>query len=358
MSPRDCQEGSATASASTIFDVARTAGVSTATVSRVLNNNPRVDPHLVVKVRNAVDALSYRPSSVARSLSTQRTHVWALIISDIRNPFFTDMVRGVEHVAYSAGYSLFLCNSEEDPVKEASYLELAIAEHARGVIIIPSNSDADVTTLMKLGTSVVAADRRLNNQAVDCVLVDNLRGAKQAVAHLIESGYDRIAHITGSLDSTTGNERYTGYRLALEEAGQALDDSLVRMGSYRESGGHEAMRDLLSLPHAPDAVFVGNNLMTMGALHAIDEAGLIIPDELGVVGFDDMSWSSLVRPPLTTIAQPVYDLGVATAQLLLSRIEGYSGTSRTVTLSPSLIVRESSTPKAQLTSKIYPSSGT
>jgi LacI family transcriptional regulator len=130
------------------------------------------------------------------------------------------------------------------------------------------------------------------------------------------------------------------------------------MGSYRESGGREAMRDLLSLPHPPDAVFVGNNLMTMGALHAIDEAGLIIPDELGVVGFDDMSWSSLVRPPLTTIAQPVYDLGVATAQLLLSRIEGYSGTSRTVTLSPSLIVRESSTPKAQLTSKIYPSSGT
>lgn len=332
---------------STISDVARTAGVSTATVSRVLNSNPKVDPQLVAKVRAAIATLSYQPSNIARSLSTQRTQVWALIISDIRNPFFPEMVRGVENVARSAAYSLVLCNAEEDPETEASYFNLAVAERARGVILVPTNSNADLSALIDRDVPVVTADRRLDSHDVDSVLVDNVRGAKQAVDHLIERGYRRIACITGPMGSTTGAERYAGYRRAHEEAGLNLSDSLVQTGSFNESDGHVAMRRLLSLHQRPDAVFTANNLMTIGALHAIDESGLIVPDDIGLVGFDDMSWSSLVRPPLTSVAQPSYELGAEAARLLLSRIEGYSGASRRVMLSPLLIVRGSSIAKVQ-----------
>jgi LacI family transcriptional regulator len=329
----------------TISDVARTAGVSVATVSRVLNNNPKVDARLVAKVRETIATLGYQPSSVARSLSTQRTHVWVLIISDILNPFFPEMVRGVENVARSAGYSLVLCNAEEDPETEASYFNLAVAEQARGVILVPTNSNANLRALIMRDVPVVTADRRLNSHDVDCVLVDNVRGAKQAVGHLIERGYQRIACITGPMESTTGAERYAGYRLAHAEAGETFDEALVQTGSFSEIAGHRAMQHLLSLRTRPDAVFAANNLMTIGALHAIDEAKLVVPDDVGVVGFDDMSWASLVRPPLTSVAQPSYELGSEAARLLLSRIDGYSGPSRTVMLSPLLIVRESSTSK-------------
>ncbi len=218
----------------------------------------------------------------------------------------------------------------------------------RGVILVPSNSNADLGVLVARNVPVVTADRRLKSHDVDCVLVDNVRGAKQAVAHLIENGFRRIACITGPMESTTGAERYAGYRFAHEEAGVAVHDSLVQTGSFTESEGHAAMGRLLALRNRPDAVFTANNLMTIGALHAIDEAGLVVPDDVGIVGFDDMSWASLVRPPLTSVAQPSYELGAETARLLLSRIEGYAGGPRTVMLSPSLIVRESSTVKVRL----------
>ncbi len=332
----------------TISDVARKARVSTTTVSRVLNNNPTVDTRLAAKVHKAIELLNYSPSRVARSLRTRRSNFWALIIPDIRNSFFAEMVKGAEDVAYSADYSVVLCNAEDDPVKWASYLDLALAEHASGVIVTPATCGADVTALLSCGVPVVAADRRLNNHDIDCVVMDNARGAKQAVSHLIEGGYERIGCIAGSLATTTGAERCAGYRLALAEAGLELDESLIRTGT-QDGGAHASMRSLLSLRPKLDAVFVDNNIMTLEALHAIAEAGLRVPEDIGIVGFDDMSWASLLRPPLTTVAQPSYDIGVETARLLLSRIGGYSGAARTVTLSPSLVVRESSAPKGSAT---------
>ncbi|MGB9183283.1 MAG: LacI family DNA-binding transcriptional regulator [Solirubrobacteraceae bacterium] len=326
----------------TITDVARSAGVSTATVSRVLNNHPRVDPSLAAAVRRAAKQLGYRPSRVARSLRTRRSQVWALLVSDIRNPFFTEMVRGVEDVAYAAGYSLILCNAEEDPVKEASYLELAVAESVGGVILTPTTTATDLTALSEFGIPAVLADRTIRSQGADSVVIDNAGGAQRAVEHLIGGGYQRIACITGPLDKTTGSARYAGYRAALSTAGRALDESLVRIANFRETGGRLAMQELLAVKPAPDAVFVANNLMTIGALHAIADAGLSIPDQIAVVGFDEMSWATLLRPALTTVAQPTYDLGVETGRLLRSRIEGYAGAARTVTLTPSLRVRESS----------------
>jgi LacI family transcriptional regulator len=271
--------------------------------------------------------------------------VWALVISDIRTgPFLADVVRGVEDVAYGAGYSLFLCNADEDAVKEASYLELAAAENVAGVILTPSGPQTDLTSLENCGIPVVLADRTVPFKQVDAVMVDNVGGAYQAVSHLLAGGYKRVACITGPLATTTGSQRYLGYCRALEETGVALDESLVRVADFREGGGRQAMQDLIEQEEAPDAVFVANHVMTVGALHAINQAKLAIPTTIAVVGFDDASWAPLLRPPLTTVAQPTYDIGLESARLLLSRLEGYTGTARTVTLSPELKVRASSAP--------------
>jgi LacI family transcriptional regulator, galactose operon repressor len=332
--------------APTIADVARAARVSTATVSRVLNGNKEVNADLADRVHKAVRDLSYRPSRIARSLRTQRTAVWAVIISDIRNPFFTEMVRGVEDVAYANGYSLVLCNAEEDTAKEANYLQLALAEHMAGVIVAPASSTrTDLTPLLERAVSVVTVDRKLSgNRAVDRVLVDNRGGAEVAVSHLAESGYRRIACITGPPDVSTAAERLAGYKLGLRAHGIRGSGQLICAGDFREEGGKTAMEALLSLPTRPDSVFALNNVMTLGALTAIADAHLSVPDDIAVVGFDDPSWAALLRPPLTTVAQPTYDLGAETARMLLQRIGGYSGAARELVLSPSLRIRASSVP--------------
>lgn len=326
----------------TIADVARAAGVSTATVSRVLNGNTEVNAVLAGRVRAAVSQLAYRPSRIARSLRTRRTSIWAMIISDIRNPFFTDMVRGVEDVAYANGYSLVLCNAEEDPAKEADYLQLALAEHMAGVILTPTSATTDVTPLLERGVALVTVDRKLPGGQVDRVLIDNAGGAEMAVSHLVDHGYWRIGCISGRTEVSTGSERLEGYKAGLRAHGIRVSRKLIAYGDFRESGGKAAMDELLARPERPDAVFVANNLMTLGALEAIAEAGLRVPDDIAVVGFDDVAWAALLRPSLTTIAQPTYEVGAETARMLLQRLGGYAGPARELMLSPALRVRASS----------------
>jgi LacI family transcriptional regulator len=339
-------------STATIVDVARTAGVSTATVSRVLNNHPRVDSRLRTRVLQAVKELGYRPSRVARTLRTRRNRVWALVISDVRTgPFFADVVRGVEDIAYGAGYSLFLCNADEDPAKERTYVELAVAEQVGGLILTPSSERTDLAPVVRARIPVVLADRTLPTEYADTVIVDNVSGAYQAVNHLLDGGFKRIACISGPLQTTTGERRYVGYSKAMAEAGTTIDEALVRVADFRELGGRTAMRELLEQRGRPDAVFVTNHLMAIGALQAIDQAGLRIPRDIAVISFDDSPWSTLLRPPLSVVSQPAYDLGVESARLLLSRLEGYSGVARTVTLSPTLVVRGSSLPVRKTVAK-------
>lgn len=336
----------------TITDVARVAEVSTATVSRVLNGNPEVNPALAERVRAAVRELGYRPSRLARSLRTKRTAVWAVIIPDIRNPFFTEMVRGVEDVAYANGYSLMLCNADEDPAKEAAYLQLCLTEHMAGVILTPaSRTRTDVRELTAQGVPVVTVDRRLDGRTVDRVLVDNAAGAAMAVDHLTAMGYRRIGCVSGPADVSTSSDRLAGYRAGLRAHGIRPSAELISSGDFREAGGKSAMRRLLGLNRPPDAVFAANNLMTLGALEAIAEAGLRIPEDMAVVGFDDVPWASLLRPALTTIAQPIYDAGTETARMLLERIGGYHGGSRELVLTPTLRVRDSSSGPGGATGK-------
>lgn len=327
----------------TIADVARLAGVSTATVSRVLNHNTEVDPQLVTRVRAAIEDLDYRPSRVARSLRTRRSTVWAVIITDIRNPFFLDMLRGIEDIAFANNYSLVLCNADLSKTKEADYLALAVDENMAGVILAPGFPyGTDISALSKVGIPVVTVDRRLIDEQVDEVLIDNSGGAAQAVEHLWQQGYRRIACVSGPIEVSTGQERLSGYRTGLTAHGMDLDPELIRYGDFREASGRRAMQELLALPQPPDAVFVANNLMTLGALNSISEAGLRVPDDIAVVGFDDISWASLLRPPLTTIGQPTYEVGTETAKLLLSRIGGFTGPARHVVLPTTLHVRASS----------------
>ncbi len=327
----------------TMADVAREAGVSVATVSRVLGGRSSVDPILAKRVHAAAARLDYRPNRVARSLRTRRSSMWALILSDVRNSFFTDVAIAVEEIADAAGFSVVLCNSQEDLEKERRYLRLAAAERMSGVILSPeSGSETDIGDLAALGVHVITVDRKLERHHVDHVVVDNAHGGELAVLHLVASGFRRIACITGPTTTTTGAERLLGYRRGLARAGQTSSPELVRTGDFREGSGYEAMSSLLALGEPPDAVFVANHLMTVGALQAIDAAGLAVPRDIAIVGYDDTPWAPLMRPPLTTVAQPTYDVGAEAARLLLGRIDGYQGAVREVLLQPTLRIRASS----------------
>ncbi|MBF8186128.1 LacI family DNA-binding transcriptional regulator [Nonomuraea sp. K274] len=327
----------------TIYDVASRAGVSTATVSRVLNGASTVDPALASRVRAVVAELGYERNALARNLRLSSTKLWAVIISDIGNPFFTSLVRGVEDVAQEAGHSVVLCNSDEDAAKEAAYIKAALADRMAGVIISPSARAAGINQLVKSATPTVVIDRVVGTAPVDTVLVDNEHGAELATEHLITSGYRRVACVTGPRRLFTAARRLRGYRAALRRGGVDYDETLVRYADFREAGGREAMRSLLTEEHPPDAVFVANNLMTVGALDALVQADVRIPKDFGVVGFDDIPWAHLVRPSLTTVSQPTYDLGRAAARLLLERVRDPHRAPSTVKLKTRLQVRGSST---------------
>ncbi|MBB6547238.1 LacI family DNA-binding transcriptional regulator [Nonomuraea rubra] len=321
----------------TIYDVARAAGVSAATVSRVLNGQRTVDPDMVARVLTAVRELGYRPNAVARNLRRSRTTLWAVIISDIGNPFFTSMVRGIEDVAQQAGYSVVLCNSDEDPDKEETYVAAALSEQMAGVIISSSGSVKAARSLLDSPVPVVAVDRELPRGEVDTVVVDNEAGARTATEHLLAAGYRRIACITGPEGVSTADHRLAGYTAALPA------EPLVIRTDFREQGGYDAMAALLSAAERPDAVFVANNLMTVGALRCLADRGVDVPGEMGLVGFDEIPWADLVRPSLTTVAQPTYELGRMAARLLVDRIATPAAKPATVVLPAELRPRQSST---------------
>jgi LacI family transcriptional regulator len=323
-----------------IGDVARRAGVSIATVSRVLNGTGVVSADRADRVRAAATALGYQPYGPARALRQQRTRVWAVIVADVENPFFTSLVRGIEDVAQARGYRLVLCNSDEDLDKENGYLEIAVAERMAGVVIaVASTDESGLEPLREHGIPVVAVDRRLANRDVDSVSIDNRLGAAQATEHLLARGARHVACITGPSRLSTANERLAGYEDALRRHHRRVERSLVRRADFKQEGGHRAARSLLALRARPDALFVCNNLMTLGALHALREAGLCVPDDVALVGFDEAPWTALTSPALSVVAQPAYEMGRAAATLLA---EGGQGGTRHVVLEPSLHVRESS----------------
>lgn len=322
--------------------MAALAGVSTATVSRALNGKATVAPELAARVIEAAASLGYQPNGPARNLRRQETAVLALIISDVENPFFTAVARGVEDVAQADGYSVVLCNSDENVEKERRYLEVALQERVAGVIISPSGADADAGALTGRGTPVVAVDRPLLGGSSDMVLVDSRAAAREATEHLLAQGYRRIGCITGPSGVHTADDRLTGYRDALRAAGLRGSAKLVRRCEYKAAGAHTAAADLLTQPQRPDALLVANSAMAIGVLEAMRELGLAPGHDVGVVAFDEVPWAELLEPPLSVVAQPAYEMGQIAAQLLLARIGGGRKAPSVTTLGARLIERASS----------------
>lgn len=324
-----------------ISDVAREAGVSAATVSRVLNDHASVNPELARRVREAADRLSYRPNGVARSLRRQSTDVLALIISDVSNPFFTAITRGVEDVAQRSGLSVLLCNADEDPAKEATYLRVAEQEQVAGVILSPHREGSDVSRLRASGIPLVVIDRPLE-EAVDMVTVHSFDGARAATDHLIDAGWVRPACITGPQDARTAQDRLDGYLAAVRAHGGLQERSVH--APFRQHGGVQAAAALLDGPgDPPDAFFVANAQMALGVLDELRRRGLQVGVDVGVITFDDAPWAPFISPPMSVVAQPAYDVGAQAARLLVERVRGTAPAEpRHLVLSTTLVVRDSS----------------
>ena len=324
-------------------DVAELAGVSASTVSHVLNGTRKVSEDTRERVRLAIEQLGYEPNLLAKSLKVSRTFTIGLLISDIQNPFFTSVIRGAEDVALSRGYHLFLCNTDEDPNREDEYVRELSKKRVDGLIVASSASRRNHALQLRLeDVPFVFMDREVEGIEADTVSVDNRLGMRLIAEHLTQLGHERVGMVSGPLEKSSGRERYHGLRDALADLGLPLRDSLVRFGDFRVSGGREAAEELLRLPEPPTALVVSNNQMTLGALLAVRELGLRVPDEVSVVSFDDMEWAPLANPPLTALAQPTYEMGATAARMLLDKIEKKAtGSPSKLFMEPELMVRGS-----------------
>jgi LacI family transcriptional regulator/LacI family repressor for deo operon, udp, cdd, tsx, nupC, and nupG len=325
-------------------EVAQRARVSIATVSRVLNKSHKVVPETRAAVEQALLDLGYRPSRVARRLrmNSGRAHLVGLIIPDIQNPFYAEIARGVEDVAYANEYALILCNSDERLDKERFYLDVMRAEWVDGIVLPPfDDTDAGVVEMVKTGIPVVCVDRSHGRVKTDLVEVDNYQGALEAVRHLIERKHKSIALIEGRTQVSTSRERRRGYVDALAEQRITPRKELMRAGDFKQESGRILTNELLDLRRPPTALFVCNNLMTVGALGALHQRSVRVPAEVALVGFDDLPWAEALDPPPTVVRQPAYEVGRQAMELLLKRIMEPNRPAVTVRLRPELVIRKS-----------------
>lgn len=326
----------------TIAEVAAQAGVSKTTVSHVLSGNRPVGAATRLKVERAVRALGYRPDHVARSLRTQRSAIVALVIPDITNPFYPVLARGLEDSVHAAGYRMFICNTDAEPDREAEFLADLAGRRVEGIVIASYTlSRKSLSIVHREGIPVVSVGTLvIADPAVDIVMADDERGGYEATSWLLRNGHARVGLIRGA--PGTGVERETGYRKAVADSGLSFDPALTQSGSWTRHGGEAAMRRLMGLPEPPSGVFCCNDLMALGAMDAITSLGLSVPKDVAVVGYDDLEWSSLVRPRLTTVVNPAYDTGRSAGNLLLDRMTGgYRGVRRMVVLPCQMVIRES-----------------
>ncbi len=335
-----------------IHDVARRAGVSSATVSRVLTGNGSVNIELRERVLDAVRELNYQPNRVAQSLRVQKSSTIGLIIPDIQNALFLSLVRAVEDLAYAHKLNVILCNTDDNPEKQKSYLDIMRSQQAAGIIVVPTHpKDAKMLSPVQAsGTPIVLVDREIVGFEADTVIVDNVHGAQLAVAHLVAQGYRRVAILAGPQSLTPGQARLQGYYAALADAAIEPIPELVKMGTFKLDSGYELTRELMESALPPDAIFASNNLMALGCLRALHEKGIRIPDEVALISFDDMPWAEDLNPPLTAITQPSYELGQQALELLLNRMKNPDASYRRVILQPQLIVRKSCGANRQSTS--------
>lgn len=325
-----------------IMDVAKQAGVSTASVSRVISGLPGVSEETRTRVNAAVKSLGYRPDLAARRLRSGRTDTLGLIVSDIRNPFFTEISRAVEDVAYQNRMRVLLCNADENPEKEAFYLEMMRDENVSGVILSPTLSLLEKLRPQDYPFPIVLVDRYQRDVDADAVVLDNFDAAYRLTEHLIMQGYRRIVFLYGSVGST-GPQRHQGYLAAMSVAGLAPEAEPIAPRSER---AREVAERLLRRNPLPDALVASSGLVLQGIAEAIKAAGVKVPSDTAVAGFDDLPWTSLVTPDITVIRQPTNEIGQTALRLLLERVALPERAVRRVVLRGELLVRGSTQRRA------------
>jgi LacI family transcriptional regulator len=329
-------------------DVARRARVSVATVSYVVNDGPRpVAPATRERVLRAIRALDYRPSEVARSLRLQRTHTIGLVLPDTANPFFAALAKSVDDAAFAHGYSVVLCHSGYLASREQAYIEIMVAKGVDGVIYIQGEPDAGALhQLLRRRIPAVAVDREVPEAVIDCVVVDNFGGSRDATRHLLSLGHRRIACIARHVPLSNAAERIRGYRAALEEAGIAVRPDYCVAGGPGYEEGRRALGELLRLSPRPTAVLAYPDVVAIGALRGAGEAGLRVPEDISIVGFDNIPLTAFLRPALTTVAVPIREMGERAVAVLLARIakEAHGDPPNRVVFPTTLVARESTAP--------------
>lgn len=325
-----------------IKDVAQRARVSTTTVSHVVNRTRFVSDPVRHEVEAAIRELNYVPSAVARSLKSNSTKTIGMLIPNCSNPYFAEIVRSVEDHCFGAGYTLILCNTDDEPHRQSAYLQALTEKRIDGMIIISTGEGKDFQRMLHgLPIPMVLLDREIDEVNCDLVETAHLQGGLMATEHLIGLGHRRIACLSGPANLNSSAQRIEGWRSALAKAGLAASPELLWHSDFTSQGGFNTMQAILASPLAPTAVFVCNDLMSIGALSAAHQAGIQIPQQMSLIGFDDIELAQFASPALTTIAQPKQRIGIAAVDMLLERIQGGRIQARQLILLPELIVRNS-----------------
>ena len=328
-----------------LLDIAKRAGVAPITVSRVINNSTYVSQSTRERVEAAVKELGYVPNTIARGLRSKRTKTLALVVTDITNPYFTSMARGVEDVAAAFNYTVIYCNTDESETKEEKYANMLAQRRVDGVLLVPSCGNAKtIKFLVSNGVYVVVLDRRIPGVVTDIVCSDSENGANRLIKLLIGLGHKWIAVISGQKDVSTSMDRVIGYRQALTEAGLS-ENELVYFGAFSEQSGYELTHQAMMQLPRPTAIFGANNFIAVGIIKALHDLKIEVPGDVSVVGFDDLPESMIMKPFLTVARQPAYEMGRLATDLLLKRISGeISEDYREIILPIEIIARESSGP--------------
>jgi LacI family transcriptional regulator len=308
----------------TIHDVAKLAGVAPITVSRVINNSGYINENTRGKVEAAIAKLGYVPNVLARSLKSKRTNTLALVFTDITNPFFTIIARGVEDTAGDAGFNVIFCNTDESQEKEDNYVQVILQKQVDGILLVPAGSNTKSIQIIKdQGTPLVILDRRIDNTDVDIVRGDSIGGARLLTQHLIDLGHRHIALINGPHNVSTSEDRLIGYKQVMEENG-LIDDIQYYYGLFSQASGNSLTRIIFEKEPKPTAIFAANNLVAIGALRALNELGYRIPNDVALVSFDDIPDNLTIFPFMTAVSQPSYEMGKSATELLISRIKNGS----------------------------------
>lgn len=332
---------------STIRDIAKHTNLGIATVSRALNDQPGVSPEARALVMQAVRELHYRPNSIARSLVKKRTHTIGLIVSDITNPYFSSLARHVEDLASGAGFAVIMCNTDHRVEKEELYAGVLEERRVDGIVFASTGVNNKHILHLAAKIPVAALDREMIDHPNVCIVAqDNVKGTFLATEHLIKSGHRRIACLTGPLTVAASLDRLRGYQMAFNTYGLEIDRRLIREGHWTKESGHELTRELLKQDPTLTAFVASNDLSALGAIEACREEGRPVPEDVSVVGYDDISLASLVRPRLTTVAQPITEMGRAAVKFVLDKLHGEETAGGRVVFSPQLVLRESTKDRA------------